>query len=129
MKLTEKQKRFADYYIETGNATESARLAGYKQPHVQGSQCLEKLSVKTYIDKQLNKLADKRIMKAQEALELLTAIGRGEMTEELYIPTEMGIERIEKKPDIKDRQKAIESILKRYPTNRHDELKEKLLEA
>lgn len=129
MKLTEKQKRFADYYIETGNATESARLAGYKQPHVQGSQCLEKLSVKTYIDKQLNKLADKRIMKAQEALELLTAIGRGEMTEELYIPTENGIERIEKKPDIKDRQKAIESILKRYPTNRHDELKEKLLEA
>ena len=29
MKLTEKQKRFIDYYIQTGNATESCRLAGY----------------------------------------------------------------------------------------------------
>ncbi len=29
MKLTEKQKRFADYYIELGNATEAARKAGY----------------------------------------------------------------------------------------------------
>ena len=29
-KLTPKQKAFADYYIETGNATEAARKAGYK---------------------------------------------------------------------------------------------------
>ncbi|EJM9195931.1 terminase small subunit, partial [Listeria monocytogenes] len=28
MKLTEKQKRFADEYIKCGNATEAARLAG-----------------------------------------------------------------------------------------------------
>lgn len=131
MKLTEKQKRFADYYIETGNATESAIKAGYSESTARfiGAENLTKPNIRTYIDAQLDKIADKRIMKAQEALELLTAIGRGEMTEELYIPTETGIERIEKKPDIKDRQKAIESILKRYPTNRHDELKDKLLEA
>ncbi|RQN13726.1 terminase small subunit, partial [Clostridium perfringens] len=30
MKLTPKQKAFAEYYIETGNATEAARKAGYK---------------------------------------------------------------------------------------------------
>lgn len=30
-KLTLKQKRFVDYYLETGNATEAARRAGYKQ--------------------------------------------------------------------------------------------------
>jgi phage terminase small subunit len=29
VKLTEKQKRFCDYYIETGNATEAAIRAGY----------------------------------------------------------------------------------------------------
>jgi len=29
MKLTEKQKRFIDYYIQTGNASESCRMAGY----------------------------------------------------------------------------------------------------
>ena len=30
-KLTEKQKRFIDYYIETANATESAKRAGYSE--------------------------------------------------------------------------------------------------
>lgn len=30
MKLTPKQKAFADYYIECGNATEAARKAGYQ---------------------------------------------------------------------------------------------------
>lgn len=28
--LTEKQKRFADYYIQSGNASEAYRKAGYK---------------------------------------------------------------------------------------------------
>jgi phage terminase small subunit len=30
-KLTPKQKAFADYYIETGNATEAAIKAGYNK--------------------------------------------------------------------------------------------------
>ena len=30
-KLTPKQKAFADYYIETGNATEAAIRAGYSK--------------------------------------------------------------------------------------------------
>lgn len=130
-KLTEKQKRFADYYIETGNATESAIQAGYSKRTAKeiGSENLTKPHVKSYVDEKLEKIADKRIMKAKEALELLTAIGRGEMTEELYIPTESGIERIEKKPDIRDRQKAIESLLKRYHLSKNDELKDDKLQA
>lgn len=31
MKLTPKQKTFSEYYIETGNATESAVKAGYSK--------------------------------------------------------------------------------------------------
>jgi phage terminase small subunit len=121
MKLTEKQKRFADYYVETGNATESARQAGYKQPHVQGSQNLEKPSVRAYIDKRLKELADKRIMGAQEALETLTLIARGEMEEEVVLSTPQGVERTRKAADINQRQKAIDSLLKRYPINPMDE--------
>lgn len=30
-KLTEKQKRFIDFYIETGNGAEAARRAGYSE--------------------------------------------------------------------------------------------------
>ena len=34
MKLTERQKRFVDAYIKTGNASEAARLAGYSKKNV-----------------------------------------------------------------------------------------------
>lgn len=69
MKLTEKQKRFADYYIESANATEAAKKAGYKQPHVQGSQNLEKLSVRNYIEERNKQLEDIRIADMKEVKE------------------------------------------------------------
>ena len=31
MRMTEKQKRFCDFYIETGNAKEAAIRAGYSE--------------------------------------------------------------------------------------------------
>ena len=50
-KLTEKQKRFADYYIETGNGTEAAVKAGYskKTARVIGQENLLKPAIKNYI--------------------------------------------------------------------------------
>ena len=125
MKLTEKQKRFADEYIKSGNITESARLAGYKQPHVQGSQNLEKLSVKSYIDKRMKVIEDSRIMTAKEAVELLTGIGRGEVKETVVMTSPMGVETVEKEADLKTRISAIKEILKRYPDN--DKLMEQQL--
>jgi phage terminase small subunit len=76
--LTPKQRAFADYYIESGNATESAKRAGYseKTARVIGQENLLKPAINTYIDKQMQKLADKLIMGAQEALELLTSISK-----------------------------------------------------
>ena len=40
--LTEKQKRFVDFYIKTANASEAARLAGYseKNSDVTGARLL-----------------------------------------------------------------------------------------
>ena len=114
MKLSEKQKRFADYYIETGNATESARRAGYKQAHVQGSQNLDKLSIKTYIDSRLKEMADKRIMNAEEVMQLLTAIARNEVEEDVVVFGDSGPEITVKGMSAKDRLKALELIGKRY---------------
>ncbi|QWF35098.1 terminase small subunit [Latilactobacillus curvatus] len=116
MKLSEKQKRFADEYIKTGNATQSAKVAGYKQPHVQGSQNLEKLSVKTYIDEKLEQLASERIMSAQQALELLTKIAKGEEKETVIVGTPDGVYESKKEADLKTRIAAVKEILKRYPT-------------
>lgn len=114
MKLTEKQRRFADYYIETGNATESARKAGYKQPHVQGSQNLEKLSVREYVDSRLKELSDKRIMNAEEVMTLLTSIARDEQEEDVVVFGEHGPEITSKGMSAKDRLKALELLGKRY---------------
>lgn len=127
-KLTEKQHRFADEYIRLGNATEAARLAGYKKPNPQGAENLAKPSIKSYINGVLEEMASKRIMQASEAMELLTTIARGEMEETMYIGTSDGVITIEdKKPDINQRTNALKEILKRYPIDR--EGKERLLQA
>jgi phage terminase small subunit len=114
VKLTEKQKRFADYYIETGNITEAARKAGYKQPHVQGSQTLAILRVRAYIDEQLKILDNKRIMQAEEVMQLLTSIARNEEQEEVVVFGDKGPELTQKGMSAKDRLKALELIGKRY---------------
>jgi phage terminase small subunit len=111
VKLTSKQKAFCDYYIETGNALDSARRAGYKQPQIQGHENLEKPRIKSYIEERMKSKEDKRIMDADEALELLTSIARGEITE--TVVTAIGKKEI-KKADINQRIKAIDSLMKRF---------------
>jgi phage terminase small subunit len=130
MKLTPKQQLFADYFIETGNATESAKRAGYKQPHVQGSQNLEKLSVRAYIDEAMKKKAEKRIAKQDEILSYLSSIMRGEQTEQVLRGIGEGAQRIDNMDvSAKDRIKAAELLLKRFPMSKSDELKEHLIAA
>ena len=102
-KLTPKQKAFADYYIETGNATEAARRAGYKKPNVQGSQNLEKLSVKSYIEERIKVLDEKRIAKGEEVLQYLTKVMRGEEKDQFGLDA-----------SLQDRTKAAELLGKRY---------------
>jgi phage terminase small subunit len=100
-KLTEKQKKFIDYYVETGNATEAARRTGYKQPQVQGSQNLEKL--RDFIDERLKPDEDKRIADANEVLQYLTAVMRGEVKDTFDFDT-----------SVRDRNKAAELLGKRH---------------
>jgi phage terminase small subunit len=58
-KLTLKQSRFVDYYLQTGNATQSAKLAGYnttnKSHRAIGAQNLTKLNIKKAIQSKLIK--------------------------------------------------------------------------
>lgn len=121
-KLTEKQKRFADEYIKSGNATESARLAGYspKTAKEMGSQNLTKLNIRTYIDKVLKEMDSKRIMDAKEALELLSGIARGEIEETIFMSSPLGVVEVTKKADINQRKDAAKEILKRFPNNVED---------
>src|SRR6478752_1453026 len=58
MKLQPKMKIFADKYLETGNASESARCAGYSAPSagVTGSKLLKRLDVQEYLATKAAKL-------------------------------------------------------------------------
>ena len=95
-KLTEKQKRFIDYYIEKGNATEAMKLAGYKGNNLNkvGSEYLTKLG--KYIKERLEELEQKRIASATEVLEYFTTVMR------------------DKKEDTNDRTKCAELLGKRH---------------
>lgn len=119
VKLTEKQKRFADYYIELGNATQAAIKAGYAKRSAQqmGAENLSKPVIKTYIDKRLSEIASERIMSAQEILERLSLIANAKITETVVIGTPMGVDTIEKPPDFKTQIQAMKELIKRYPDN------------
>lgn len=79
-KLTPKQQAFCDYYIETGNATEAAKKAGYKAKTAKevGYENLTKPHLKEYIDARLDAKESDRIAKQDEVLQHLTRVMRRE---------------------------------------------------
>jgi len=130
-RLTPKQKAFADHYIELGNATQAAIKAGYskKTAAVIATENLTKPNIKAYIDEKMEEISSKRIMGAVEAMELLTSIARAEEVEEVVLATESGVKKVKKIPDIRDRQRAAEELLKRYAVSQSDKLQEDMLKA
>nr|DAJ29958.1 MAG TPA: Terminase small subunit [Caudoviricetes sp.] len=121
MKLTEKQKRFADYYIETGNITEAAVKAGYskKTARVIGQENLLKPAIKGYIDEKLETMQDERTASAKEVLEFLTKSMRGEIKEEVVVVEGTGdgtseARMVKKQIGLRDRIKSAELLGKRY---------------
>jgi hypothetical protein len=120
-KLTLKQKKFADEYIISGNATQSAIKAGYskKTAGVIAVENLEKPNIKAYIDERLKELDDKAIAKQEEVLQYLTAVMRGQSKSAVVVIEGLGeglslARTINKTPDEKDRIKAAELLGKRY---------------
>ena len=124
MKLTVKQKAFADFYIELGNATESYIKAGYKASErkvaeVEGCKLLKNPKIDNYIKKRMEQIESNRIAKAEEVLAFLSASLRGEVLEEVVSTKSDGSGGIEpvilrKQLSAKDRIKAAELLGKRY---------------
>lgn len=118
-KLNEKQKAFADYYIESLNATESYSKAYNKDNRntcqVEGCKLLRNPKIKNYIDEVMSAKDESRIASQDEILQILTDIARGVTEEEVVQFSQLGEElRTTRKPTIKDRMKASELLGKRY---------------
>ena len=105
MELTPKQKKFCDYYIETGNASEAARRAGYSEKTARtiGQQNLAKRAIKDYISERMNNQDRERVASADEVIAFYTAVMRGEVKDQF------GIE-----ASLSDRLKAGENLMRRY---------------
>lgn len=126
-KISIKQEKFIDAYIELGNATEAAKRAGYKCKSYTayasvGAENLKKLA--PFIDKRLQELKQKRTANLAEVLEFLTAVLRGEITETVFNP--ISGEREDIRANVRSRVDAAKELLKRYP-NKLDAERQKLL--
>jgi phage terminase small subunit len=115
--VTEKQKRFCDEYLIDLNATQAAIRAGYsaKTAKAIGCENLTKPDIQAYIQEQLDRIHEQKTADAQEVIEYLTSVMRGEHTEQALQLVGDGVQEIcDISVSAKDRLKAAELIGKRY---------------
>ena len=103
--LTERQKRFIDYYIEFADAKKAAIEAGYSEKTAKqiGSENLAKLD--RFIKIKLQEKEEKRIASQDEVLQYLTKVMRGEEKDQFGFDA-----------SLQDRTKCAELLGKRYGT-------------
>ncbi|KFN92160.1 terminase small subunit [Tetragenococcus muriaticus 3MR10-3] len=116
MTMTEKQRIFADEYIKDLNGTRAykASYTNVKKDSVAATNAgrlLRNAEVKNYIDEQLEKMHNERTADAQEVVEYLSSVLRGDQTE--TVATAKGLFS-DVEISAKDRIKAAELLGKRY---------------
>jgi phage terminase small subunit len=117
VKLTEKQKRFADYYIELGNGAEAARKAGYRGKNHDNiaTENLRKLAISTYIQEKMEEKDKSRIASQDEILETLTKILRGDEVGTELVGIGRGAQEVRQlPPSVEAKMRAAELLGKRH---------------
>lgn len=78
--MNERQKRFAEYYAQSGNAAQSAVKAGYSEKYAgqNADKLLKNTNIAEYIKQLAEKAQDDRIMTAKERQALLSDIAKDE---------------------------------------------------
>ena len=116
-RLTERQRRFCEEYLIDGNASQAAIRAGYskRSATVVSTTLMKNPQVQAYLKKLLDELHSAKVADAQEVLEYLTSVMRGEQSEQTLQLIGDGMQDITS-IDVaaKDRLKAAELLGKRY---------------
>lgn len=117
--LTPKQRKFADEYVKTGNATQSAVAAGYNEKSARqiGAENLSKPYINAYISEQLERIESHKVMNANEALQRITMIARGESVAKQWFTVGKELVLEDVPPTTGEILNASKEILKRYPTS------------
>lgn len=76
--MNERQKKFAEYYAQSGNAEQAATAAGYSEKYARGNayKLVAISGVAQYIRELTEKAQDERIMTARERQAVLSDIAR-----------------------------------------------------
>lgn len=76
--LNPRQKKFAEYYAQSGNTVQSAIQAGYSENYANGRayELLENVGVSEYIKELSEKAKDERILSARDRQVMLSDIAR-----------------------------------------------------
>lgn len=121
MKLNARQKVFCEFYVASGNATDAAIKAGYSEYYAKNRihTLMKSVGISGYIEELMQKAQSERIASAEEVLQNLTAMMRGEIQEEVVIVEGKGdgistASIIKKQVSAKDRIKAAELLGKRH---------------
>lgn len=101
--LTLKQQKFIDYYIQFGNATKAAIEAGYSKTSAHTIATENMRNLAPMIKERMKALSNERIASAEEVLERLTRIARGEEKDAFGLDT-----------NNQDKIKALELLGKNY---------------
>lgn len=81
--MTERQKKFAEFYAQCGNTVQSAIQAGYSENYANANACklLENVRVAEYIKQLTEKAQTARIMTARERQALLSDMAKDKKNE------------------------------------------------
>lgn len=115
--MTQRQERFCQEYVATGNATQSAISAGYSERSAKqvGQKLLTNHDLQIRIKELSGEVLNSKIADAREMQEHLSAILRGESDEEVIVVEGCGDGVSEavikkKKPSQSDRIKAMQLL-------------------
>lgn len=105
MKLTPKQKAFADAYIETGNASEAARRAGYSENYAgrNAGKVRKNTKVSAYINSRYADIEAQGVASADEVMRFFSSVMRGELKDQFGLDA-----------SLQDRLNAGKELMKRY---------------
>lgn len=103
--MTPRQKKFCEYYIQSGNAADAARKAGYspKTADAIGRENLRKPTISAYIAKRIGDQDKELVADADEVLRFYSSVMRGEVKDQFGLDASLS-----------DRLKAGDSLMKRY---------------
>lgn len=104
-KLTGKQRKFADIYLQLWNATEAAKQAGYSENSAAeiGYENLRKPHIAAYIRARARAQEADTVASEEEVMSFFSATVRGNVKDQF------GLE-----PQLADRLRAAENLMKRY---------------